>query len=328
MLKIKNLRRLFAIIGTGISIVSFSGCVKQNNKVNENSKEEISVENITEDSNNDVLEKFENEEYWWPIGSIDTYEYKNKLYASYEPEESIIVKKFISGNDILSSKTIKESHSGVDIVTSSESGLTNIVAAKSGIVVYPTEQDRIDFKENEKAATSYGNYVIIEHVDGNFTLYAHLKENTIKVKAGDVVNQGEVIGKMGNSGNSIGPHMHFEIRIEGNTLSRTVNPEAYVKKENPRLTNGKKDYESDEISYYSEEEILKQAKLILNKQNNWELKLDDITLRVITSESIIDLLNSKSEQLNVNYFTIQDLEAYGIKEAVLNDTDKEYVKMH
>ena len=328
MLKIKNLRRVFAIIGTGISIVSFSGCVKQSNKENENSKEEISVVNITENSNNDVLEKFENEEYWWPIGSIDTYEYKNKLYASYEPEESIIVKKFISGNDILSSKTIKESHSGVDIVTSSESGLTNIVAAKSGIVVYPTEQDRIDFKENEKTATSYGNYVIIEHVDGNFTLYAHLKENTINVKAGDIVNQGELIGKMGNSGLSTGPHLHFEIRVGGNTISRVANPEAYVKKENPRLTNGKKNYESDEISYYSKEEILKQAKLILNKQNNWELKLDDITLRVITSESIIDFLNSKLEQLNVNYFTIQDLEAYGIKEAVLNDTDIEYVKVH
>ena len=328
MLKIKNLRRVFAIIGTGISIVSFSGCVKQSNKENENSKEEISVVNITENSNNDVLEKFENEEYWWPIGSIDTYEYKNKLYASYEPEESIIVQKFISGNDILSSKKIKESHSGVDIVTTSESGLTNIVAAKSGIVVYPTEQDRIDFKENEKTATSYGNYVIIEHVDGNFTLYAHLKENTINVKAGDIVNQGELIGKMGNSGLSTGPHLHFEIRVGGNTISRVANPEAYVKKENPRLTNGKKNYESDEISYYSEEEILKQAKLVLNKHNNWELKLDDITLRVITSESIIDFLNSKLEQLNVNYFTIQDLEAYGIKEAVLNDTDIEYVKVH
>jgi len=55
----------------------------------------------------------------------------------------------------------------------------------------------------------YGNYVVIEH-DGYCSLYAHLKEWT--VKAGDIIKEGDVIGKMGTTGNSTGIHLHFEIR--------------------------------------------------------------------------------------------------------------------
>ena len=60
--------------------------------------------------------------------------------------------------------------------------------------------------------TLYGNYVIIQHTDGNYTLYGHLYQNSITVVAGDSVRQGQVIGKMGSSGQSTGPHLHFEVR--------------------------------------------------------------------------------------------------------------------
>ncbi len=68
----------------------------------------------------------------------------------------------------------------------------------------------------------YGNYIVIDHGNGFQTLYAHLSR--IFVKAGDVVGQGAIIGHMGNSGRSTGPHLHFEVRKGGGQL----NPLSYL----------------------------------------------------------------------------------------------------
>ena len=62
----------------------------------------------------------------------------------------------------------------------------------------------------------YGNVVVIEHDNGAniwVTLYAHL--SAIAVRCGDVVSQGQPVGSAGSSGNSTGPHLHFEIRENG-----------------------------------------------------------------------------------------------------------------
>ena len=89
-------------------------------------------------------------------------------------------------------------HTGLDIATSSG---TPIKAAASGTVVSAGWKG------------SYGNLVIIQHTDSIQTYYAHCSR--IYVNAGDYVNQGDIIAAVGSTGNSTGPHLHLEIRVNG-----------------------------------------------------------------------------------------------------------------
>ncbi len=76
--------------------------------------------------------------------------------------------------------------------------------------------------------TSYGNYVLIAHYNGLYTLYAHGLSGSIAVKAGQTVKQGQQIMKVGSTGNSSGPHLHFEVRKSPGTYSNRVNPMSYL----------------------------------------------------------------------------------------------------
>ncbi|MBO5859406.1 MAG: M23 family metallopeptidase [Clostridia bacterium] len=87
-------------------------------------------------------------------------------------------------------------------------------AAQSGVVV--------EAANNGNWNTGYGNYCIIDHGDGTQTLYAHAK--VIGVSVGDVIIQGQMLGEIGETGNATSPHLHFEIRIEGDR----VDPENYI----------------------------------------------------------------------------------------------------
>ena len=71
---------------------------------------------------------------------------------------------------------------------------------------------------------SYGNCIIINHVNGVQTWYAHLSK--INVSVGQQVNTSTVIGNVGSTGNSTGPHLHLEVRINGTP----VNPQNYLYK--------------------------------------------------------------------------------------------------
>lgn len=107
-------------------------------------------------------------------------------------------------------------HTGVDFACSSG---TTIVAVKSGTVVTSTalRNSRGNYK-------SYGEYVVIDHHDGTMTLYAHMLSGSRTVSPGQSVSQGQMIGQVGSTGNSTGPHLHFEVRIGGNH----VNPKPYL----------------------------------------------------------------------------------------------------
>lgn len=102
---------------------------------------------------------------------------------------------------------VKKLHTGMDIGAKSGS---DIIAAAGGTVIMAQYYG------------GYGNCVIIDHGGGVSTLYAHM--SSIGVKNGQTVAAGQSIGKVGSTGNSTGPHLHFEVRINGNTQ----NPRNYV----------------------------------------------------------------------------------------------------
>ena len=90
-----------------------------------------------------------------------------------------------------------EFHDGIDI------------AVKEGAPVISAADGRVAACENRPR---YGNLLIIDHGNGYTTWYAKL--SAFKVKAGDPVKQGQLIGLVGNTGLSTGPHLHYEIRLK------------------------------------------------------------------------------------------------------------------
>ena len=72
----------------------------------------------------------------------------------------------------------------------------------------------------------YGNLIDIRHKDSSMTRYAHL--DRVQIQKGAAVTQGQIIGEMGSTGRSTGPHLHFEIRL---AQRGAVNPMAYLPKD-------------------------------------------------------------------------------------------------
>ena len=82
-------------------------------------------------------------------------------------------------------------------------------------------------------ASGFGNWIVIQHeVDGKRydTVYGHMYDHGVGVKAGDEVKAGQEIGKIGSNGQSTGPHLHFEIWVNGRDSGQAVDPAPFVKK--------------------------------------------------------------------------------------------------
>lgn len=107
-------------------------------------------------------------------------------------------------------------HGAVDFSGSGISGKP-VLAVKDGTVIL-----------TQRLTTSYGNYVMINHHDGTITLYAHGQEGSICVSEGQEVKQGQQIMRVGSTGNSTGPHLHFEVRLSPGYYSNRVNPIPYL----------------------------------------------------------------------------------------------------
>lgn len=131
--------------------------------------------------------------YIFPVAGLGLSNINNKNYPSY------------SG------------HTGVDVNINVVG--KSVVAVKSGTVVTSKA-----LRNSNGSYRSYGEYIVINHHDGTMTLYAHMLSGSRKVQPGDTVAQGQVIGTVGSTGNSTGPHLHFEVRVNG----YCVNPLPYL----------------------------------------------------------------------------------------------------
>ena len=110
-------------------------------------------------------------------------------------------------------------HGAVDFGGAGVSGMP-VYAVADGIVVTA-----------EALTTSYGNYIILYHPSSNlYTLYAHGQAGSIAVSVGQTVKQGQIIMHVGSTGNSTGPHLHFEVRTAPGYYSNRVNPAGYLPK--------------------------------------------------------------------------------------------------
>lgn len=123
----------------------------------------------------------------WPVP------FTNRITSEFNPNRIHPIKK------------VERPHNGIDIA---DTGIENqnVLSTKDGTVTY------------SGFMSGYGEIVIIKHDGGLETRYAHL--NTTLVKKGDEIKAGTIIGKVGNTGDSTGPHLHFETRVN----SKPVDP--------------------------------------------------------------------------------------------------------
>ena len=152
-----------------------------------------SLENITkvEEVMEKVKEKTDEEKEIEAL--IGMYQFKNPI-----EENGVITSNFGKRNS--DNENVSEYHTGIDI--GAEYG-TDIKSSVTGIVTLVSN------------VGDYGKQVRVRN-NNVTTLYAHCSE--ILVKEGDIVADGQVIAKVGNSGNSTGPHLHFEIRVDDRCL--------------------------------------------------------------------------------------------------------------
>ena len=187
---------------------------------------------------------------------ISVYRYDNDGVADYYREDGRSLKRTlmqtpIDGARISSGFGMRhhpvlgynKMHKGVDFAASRG---TPIYAAGDGVI-----------KKAERLG-GYGNYVRIKHNNGLETAYAHMKKYASGIKAGVRVKQGQVIGYVGTTGRSTGPHLHFEVlkdgkqvnpksiksstgaKLAGNTLKKFKGQISSVKQQYASASNGEK----------------------------------------------------------------------------------------
>lgn len=171
------------------------------------------------------------------------------------------------GNNGITQK-YSSKHKGVDIGHHNNSDDT-ILAHSKGVVVKVVT----NHPQNDKTGSSYGNHIIIDHGSGYWTLYAHLSKD-IYVSKSQIVEQGQYIAMMGNSGRSTAKHLHFEVRKGKNDTSHRIDPTKYIKFDLPIKTNKK-------YKLLFDKWLRKQPKVAVNK------------IKKIKKDTIIESIDNK-----------------------------------
>ena len=172
------------------------------NEIEENKTEETSTENTENIEDTAAGENKPNEEQTQTLSQEEQDIANIKATTTFiKPVEGTISSQF--GQREPTTSTVPKNHTGVDIAANMG---TKIVASTGGEVVLASEEG------------DYGKHLKIQIGEVSI-IYAHC--NNLYVKQGDTISQGQEIAEVGSTGNSTGPHLHFEIRIS----ERTVDPQ-------------------------------------------------------------------------------------------------------
>ena len=172
------------------------------NEIEENKTEETSTENTENIEDTATDESKANEEQTKTLSQEEQDIANIKATTTFiKPVEGTISSQF--GKREPTTSTVPKNHTGVDIAANMG---TKIVASTGGEVVLASEEG------------DYGKHLKIQIGEVSI-IYAHC--NNLYVKQGDTISQGQEIAEVGSTGNSTGPHLHFEIRIS----ERTVDPQ-------------------------------------------------------------------------------------------------------
>ena len=192
-------------------------------------KESTNIDDIT------IVEKYETE-----LKEFETKEAAvEKLFEEPEPEPVVVAKtnKVKSSGSVNTSlnASYQQADIGISLARPVSGTITSRFGAKSGIrsgahtgldiaapsgTPYSAAAAGVVSFAGYKG--SYGNLIVVDHANGVQTYYGH--SSKIYVSAGESVSQGETIGAVGSTGNSTGPHLHLEVRIDG----VAYNPQNYV----------------------------------------------------------------------------------------------------
>ncbi|MCL2638130.1 MAG: M23 family metallopeptidase [Oscillospiraceae bacterium] len=100
-------------------------------------------------------------------------------------------------------------HRAIDVGNAGING-GNIYSIQSGTVIVAVESN---------SRSGYGSYVVVDHGGGYTSLYSHMQFGSVRVSVGQEVKVGQVLGLVGSTGLSTGPHLHFEIRVNGEAVN-------------------------------------------------------------------------------------------------------------
>lgn len=160
-----------------------------------------------------------------PLAGAENEDWLVNGYVDVDPEFCFDCDVDYRGNASLT----RDFHNGIDFA------VPNFAAADRGVAVLAAADGMVMLAQdgNFDRHTSFqfpipeGNRVFIDHGDGWVTQYYHLQRDSVTVEAGDQVVAGQVIGRVGSSGNSAGPHLHFEVQRNHSPVEPFVTPDDY-----------------------------------------------------------------------------------------------------